>query len=159
MMAQAHRPTLNYYASVTTCRRKRIAHESTQCRQISLNFAHCAKQIAPLIDLAFVTMFIDFVISLTCRRRQTFIHWNRHGSYPSYQMASVGSVGAVSEISQPSPRDRTSLLKLRAQQCRFIVSDTGSETIFCGAPTVPASSWCLWHRLLVYTKPPSPRLS
>jgi hypothetical protein len=158
-MAQAHRPALEHYASVTTCGRKRIALECIQCRQVGFNFEHCAKQIAPLTDLAIVAMFIDFVISLTCRRRQTFIHWNQHGSCQSYQIAPVSSVGAVSEISEPSPRDRTSLLKLRAQQCRFIVSDAGSETIFCGAPTAPASSWCLWHRRLVYTKPPSPRLS
>ncbi|WP_162003630.1 GcrA family cell cycle regulator [Microvirga tunisiensis] len=65
----------------------------------------------------------------------------------------------MSEIPEPSSRDQTSLLKLRAQQCRFIGSDAGSETIFCGAPTSPGSSWCPWHRRLVYTKPLSPRLA
>jgi hypothetical protein len=58
------------------------------------------------------------------------------------------------ELPEPSPRDRTTLFKLRAQQCRFVVSDEGAEAIFCGARTHTGSSWCLWHRRLVYTKPP-----
>jgi hypothetical protein len=33
------------------------------------------------------------------------------------------------EISEPSPQTRTTLVKLRARQCRFIVSDDQSQTI------------------------------
>jgi hypothetical protein len=58
------------------------------------------------------------------------------------------------EIPEPSPRDRTTLFNLRAQQCRYVVSDE-TEAIFCGAPTDDGSSWCPWHRQLVYTKPAS----
>ncbi|WP_201835741.1 GcrA family cell cycle regulator [Microvirga zambiensis] len=57
------------------------------------------------------------------------------------------------EISEPSQRTRTTLFKLRARQCRFIVSDDGSEAIFCGGQAQEGSSWCPWHRRLVYTKP------
>jgi hypothetical protein len=45
------------------------------------------------------------------------------------------------EIPEPSPRDRTTLFKLRAQQCRYVVSDDSSAAIFCGAPTHAGSSW------------------
>jgi hypothetical protein len=38
------------------------------------------------------------------------------------------------EIPEPSPHDRTTLFNLRAQQCRYVVSDE-TEAIFCGAPT------------------------
>jgi hypothetical protein len=38
------------------------------------------------------------------------------------------------EIPEPSSRDGTTLFKLRAQQCRYVVSDE-TEAIFCGAPT------------------------
>jgi hypothetical protein len=58
------------------------------------------------------------------------------------------------EIPEPCPRDRTTLFKLRTQQCRFIVSEGSSETIFCGAQTYTGSSWCPWHRQLVYARPP-----
>lgn len=56
-------------------------------------------------------------------------------------------------ISEPSPQTRTTLFKLRARQCRFIVSDEQSNAIFCGGETQAGSSWCPWHRVLVYTKP------
>ena len=57
------------------------------------------------------------------------------------------------EVIEPSPRSRTTLFKLRARQCRFIVSDDRSEAVFCGGETLGGSSWCPWHRRLVYTKP------
>jgi hypothetical protein len=56
-------------------------------------------------------------------------------------------------ISEPSAQTRTTLFKLQARQCRFIVSDDQSKAIFCGSETQEGSSWCLWHRRLVYTKP------
>jgi hypothetical protein len=57
------------------------------------------------------------------------------------------------EISEPSPQTRKTLFKLQARQCRFIVSEDQSKAIFCGSETQEGSSWCPWHRRLVYTKP------
>jgi hypothetical protein len=56
-------------------------------------------------------------------------------------------------ISEPSRQIRTTLFKLQARQCRFIVSDERSKAIFCGGETRDGSSWCPWHRRLVYTRP------
>ncbi|WP_425493321.1 GcrA family cell cycle regulator [Microvirga zambiensis] len=56
------------------------------------------------------------------------------------------------QIPVPSPRDRTTLLKLRARQCRFLVSDDGAEALLCGAETRQGSSWCPWHQQLVYVR-------
>jgi hypothetical protein len=71
--------------------------------------------------------------------------------------ASIAELKAMyaSEIAEPSPRHQTSLIAARARQCRFIVSDGTREAICCGAPTSETSSWCAWHRQIVYT----PRLS
>jgi hypothetical protein len=60
------------------------------------------------------------------------------------------------EIPEPSPRTRTTLVKLCAWQCRYVVSDDGPEAIFCGGSTEEGASWCPWHRRLVYTRPPGP---
>ncbi|WP_281024382.1 GcrA family cell cycle regulator [Microvirga calopogonii] len=68
-------------------------------------------------------------------------------------MAHEPDARAMPEISEPSHRTRTTLFKLRARQCRFIVSDERSEAIFCGGETHHGSSWCPWPRRLVYTKP------
>ena len=56
------------------------------------------------------------------------------------------------EISEPSPQTRKTLFKLQARQCRFIVSEDQSKAIFCGSETQEGSSWCPWHRRLVYAK-------
>ncbi|HEX2554428.1 MAG TPA: GcrA family cell cycle regulator [Microvirga sp.] len=53
-------------------------------------------------------------------------------------------------VAEPSPHYRTSLLDARARQCRFIVSEDTRNAICCGAPTSETSSWCQWHRQLVY---------
>ena len=53
-------------------------------------------------------------------------------------------------VAEPSPQYRTTLLDARARQCRFIVSDDTRNAICCGAPTSETSSWCQWHRQLVY---------
>lgn len=58
------------------------------------------------------------------------------------------------EFSEPSPRTRTTLFKLQTRQCRFVVSDDGPEALFCGGETEEGSSWCPWHKRLVYTRPP-----
>jgi hypothetical protein len=49
-----------------------------------------------------------------------------------------------------APRQRTKLLKLGTRQCRFIVSEDLCRAVCCGAPTHEGSSWCNWHRRLVY---------
>ena len=54
-------------------------------------------------------------------------------------------------IAEPPPQGHTTLLKLKARQCRFIVSGEVRKALFCGAPTTNGSSWCAWHRQLVYT--------
>ncbi len=56
------------------------------------------------------------------------------------------------EVPEPSPRNRTTLLKLRARQCRYVTSNSGPEAIFCGGQTKEGSSWYPWHKQLVYTK-------
>ncbi|MBM1174750.1 GcrA family cell cycle regulator [Microvirga arabica] len=58
------------------------------------------------------------------------------------------------EINEPLPQTRTTLFKLQARQCRFIVSDEQSKALFCGSKTQEGSSWCPWHRRLVYARPP-----
>jgi hypothetical protein len=54
---------------------------------------------------------------------------------------------------EPSPRHHIPLLEARAFQCRFIVSEDTREAVCCGAPTSGTSSWCEWHRQLVYVRP------
>jgi hypothetical protein len=56
----------------------------------------------------------------------------------------------VTDITAPSPRHQTTLINTRSRQCRFIVSDGPGEAICCGAPTSETSSWCSWHRQLVF---------
>jgi hypothetical protein len=53
-------------------------------------------------------------------------------------------------LAEPSPQHQTTLLRLRARQCRFIVSESPQEAVCCGAPTRENSSWCNWHRQLVF---------
>lgn len=48
-----------------------------------------------------------------------------------------------------APRKGTSLFKIRERQCRYVVSETSSPTIFCGAPT-EGGSWCQEHRVRVF---------
>ncbi len=61
----------------------------------------------------------------------------------------------TSDSPEPAPRHCVPLLQVGARQCRFIVSDTVSEAVCCGAPTAELSSWCPWHERIVYT----PRLT
>jgi hypothetical protein len=56
-------------------------------------------------------------------------------------------------IPEPDPRLRTDFLKARAGQCRYIVSESARDAICCGSPTSGASSWCAWHRKIVYVPP------
>jgi hypothetical protein len=51
---------------------------------------------------------------------------------------------------EPSPQLQTPLLEIRARQCRFIVSADVRDAVCCGATTPENSSWCTYHRQLVY---------
>jgi hypothetical protein len=53
-------------------------------------------------------------------------------------------------LAEPSQQLRTSLLDVRARQCRYIVSDSPREAVCCGARTPENSSWCDYHRQRVY---------
>ncbi len=53
-------------------------------------------------------------------------------------------------LAEPSQQLRTSLLDVRARQCRYIVSDSPREAVCCGARTPENSSWCEDLRLLVF---------
>ena len=57
---------------------------------------------------------------------------------------------SASTVAEPSSHLQTPLLDIRARQCRFIVSEDTRNAICCGAPTSETSSWCQWHRQLVY---------
>ncbi|MFC4173682.1 GcrA family cell cycle regulator [Microvirga sp. GCM10011540] len=57
-------------------------------------------------------------------------------------------------VLEPSSCHRTRLLKLGARQCRFIVGEDVRNAVCCGAPTEEGSSWCAWHRQLVYIPQP-----
>jgi hypothetical protein len=61
----------------------------------------------------------------------------------------------ASPVAKPDPRLRTELLKASAGQCRFIVSDGMRDAICYGAPAEGGSSWCAWHRQIVYTPFPA----
>jgi hypothetical protein len=56
---------------------------------------------------------------------------------------------------EPAASHRVPLLKVGVRQCRFIVSDTVSDAVCCGAPTSDLSSWCAWHERVVF----KPRLT
>jgi hypothetical protein len=53
------------------------------------------------------------------------------------------------QLREPSRKYAVQLIKAGFAQCRFIVSETSSPAICCGAPT-DGGSWCQWHRGIVY---------
>jgi hypothetical protein len=58
---------------------------------------------------------------------------------------------AASYVAEPSARYQTRFVDALARQCRFIVTDaTADEVVCCGAPTSETSSWCSWHREVVF---------
>ena len=64
----------------------------------------------------------------------------------------AGKSELTPDVVDESLRDiRVSLLEARARQCRFIVSESVREAVCCGAPTSETSSWCAWHRHVVFT--------
>ena len=64
----------------------------------------------------------------------------------------TASAPAVLVRSVPQPQVKgTSLFKIRSRQCRYIVSETDSPTIFCGAPT-EGGSWCREHNARVFAR-------
>ncbi len=58
-------------------------------------------------------------------------------------------------ITEPDPRLRTEFLKVRERHCRYIVSESARDAICCGSPTSGGSSWCAWHRRMVFASPPN----
>jgi hypothetical protein len=54
------------------------------------------------------------------------------------------------DLTEPSPRFQIKLVDARARQCRFIASSDVGEAVCCGAPTSETSSWCAWHRQVVF---------
>jgi hypothetical protein len=60
-------------------------------------------------------------------------------------------------LAEPSPRYQVKLVDARARQCRFIVCSDTDDAICCGAPTPETSSWCAWHREVVFVPRQSAR--
>ena len=56
-------------------------------------------------------------------------------------------------LAEPSPKHKVALMKAGYGQCRFIVSEPEARPICCGAATDQRSSWCAWHRRIVYIRP------
>ena len=50
----------------------------------------------------------------------------------------------------PDRKHAVSLMRLRQAQCRFIISAPEQKPMFCGEATTNGSSWCAWHRSIVY---------
>jgi hypothetical protein len=61
----------------------------------------------------------------------------------------------LTDVQPPSHGLATGLMKLREGQCRFIVNEPPKPAMFCAAPTPAGSSWCAWHRTIVYAPPRS----
>lgn len=59
--------------------------------------------------------------------------------------------GNSSTLPKQQPSKGTSLLKLKLRQCRYVISDTCSPAICCGAPT-QRGSWCEEHRARVFVR-------
>lgn len=59
-------------------------------------------------------------------------------------------VQQVPAMQEPNSSQHTKLLKIGMRQCRYIISDDPRRAICCGAATREGSSWCDWHRRLVY---------
>ncbi len=81
------------------------------------------------------------------------------------EAVSEADVGTTTDASNPTApssllrRKGTTLLKAGFRQCRYIISETYSPAICCGAPT-NGGSWCEEHRARVLvrasTKPSRP---
>jgi hypothetical protein len=57
-------------------------------------------------------------------------------------------------LAEPSAKHKVSLMKAGYGQCRFIVSEAVAlRAICCGAPAPAGSSWCAWHKSVVYVRP------
>jgi len=60
-------------------------------------------------------------------------------------------------VAEPSPRYQIKLIDARSRQCRFIVCNDAGDAVCCGAPTLETSSWCDWHRQVVFVPRQSDR--
>ena len=63
----------------------------------------------------------------------------------------LSNAEALPALSTPLQRKGTTLLKLKLKQCRYIISETYSPAICCGAPT-NGGSWCEEHRARVLVR-------
>ncbi len=76
---------------------------------------------------------------------------------PDAEVPSAPETGTLSDAEAlPVPsthlqRKGTTLLKLKLRQCRYIISETYSPAICCGAPT-NGGSWCEEHRARVLVR-------
>lgn len=71
----------------------------------------------------------------------------------SLSAAAIVDASAVTNGMAPCPA--VPLLEHHAGQCRWIVSGVW-PALYCGAPTVNKSSWCLYHSRLVFTDRTAP---
>ncbi len=68
--------------------------------------------------------------------------------------AEVRTLSKVEAPSKPPPHPQktgTPLLKTGSGQCRYIISDTYSPAICCGAPS-GTGSWCQEHRARIFAR-------
>ena len=66
----------------------------------------------------------------------------------------VHTIANASELTTPSmslKRKGPTLLKVGFRQCRYIISETYSPAICCGAPT-SGGSWCDEHKARVFVR-------
>ncbi len=74
------------------------------------------------------------------------------GSEPA--IAVLPQISAPSMLSVPAKGRGMPLLKVGSGQCRYIVSETYSPAICCGAPS-GAGSWCKEHQTRVFARVPA----
>ena len=53
-------------------------------------------------------------------------------------------------LAPPSEMHAVALTKVRDGQCSFITAEPTRRAICCGAPTSGGSSWCAYHRRIVF---------
>ena len=63
------------------------------------------------------------------------------------------------ELEPPSEKHAVALTKVRDGQCRFITAEPTRRAICCGAPTSGGSSWCAYHRRIVFASAADERMA
>ncbi len=72
---------------------------------------------------------------------------------PAWKASTLPDVETSPTPSTPLRKNGTTLLKVGLRQCRYIISETYSPAICCGAPTA-GGSWCDEHRARVLVRVP-----